>query len=158
MNDLGCFRHPWDREPCGCIATARPSHLCVLHCPEHATVVAAVVFEPLSLGTSVSSATVLPGTVPRDPVILSFTSLCLSSPLLCFESLRLRLKTLRVRIVSRLRGHELQDLGEPFCTCASEGSRSNFVSNTLAVSPQPRLPLDRAVDSEEPQPSPELSG
>ena len=48
--------------------------------------------------------------------------------------------------------------GEPLCTCASEASRSDFVSNAWAVSPQPRLPLDRAVDSEEPPPSPELSG
>ena len=61
-------------------------------------------------------------------------------------------------LVSRLRGHELQDVGRTFLYLRLQASRSDFVSSPLAVSPQPRLPLDRAVDSEEPPPLPELSG
>ena len=61
-------------------------------------------------------------------------------------------------LVSNLPEHELQDVGRTFLYLRLQSSRSDFVSSTLAASPQPRLPLDRAVDSEEPSPSPELSG
>ena len=72
--------------------------------------------------------------------------LCWSNGLLCFESLRLRLRhcefgfschehIVRVRtwtLVSNLPEHELQDVGRTFLYLRLQASRSDFVLSTLA--------------------------
>ena len=69
---FGCHRHLCDLEPCGCLPQLiGPSvHSCVQHCPERVTVVAAVVFVPLS---PVSSGSVL-ALYCLNPVMLRFTN------------------------------------------------------------------------------------
>ena len=161
-SDLGCFRHPWDREPCGCIATARLSLSSPVRLALSGT-------RDCCCGSCVRAAFTgrlceFPGTVLRirdaelhQQALQLILRLCWSSRLLCFESLRLRLKTLRVRVllsrIHRPRPHlgrssaislntSFRMSGGPFCTCASKLHARDFVSNASAVSPQPRLPLD----------------
>ena len=147
-------------------------HLCVLHCPEHATVVAAVVFVPPFTGRLRE----FPGTVLRirdaelhqqalqtdlETVLVEPLALLrdAASPEDIASSGSLVTNTSsasapgRSSVISLNTSFRMS--GRPFCTCAPPKlHRSDFVSNASVVSPQPRLPLDRAVDSEEPPPSP----
>ena len=141
-------------------------HLCVLHCPEHATVVAAVVFVPpftwrlREFGYCPSWHCTMRSrnTELHQYAVQLILRLCWSSRLHSASSTEDIASSDSVvanpssasqpgRLSAVSVGTSFRMSGKPLCTCASEASRSDFVSNALAVSPQPRPPLDRAVDS-----------